>query len=116
MSSAGSVMVERVGGRGNAAAARWWQRGAAVVGAGQRQCGGGVGGGSVPAASGLVAVVAVLWHCGVSFKNSATFMASDQKPSGGHAQHVTPLSDARLLSLACWEANSMVLQQVLIVQ
>ncbi len=99
MAAAGSATVERVGGGGNAVAARRRQRGGSVgsvaaVGAGQWQRNGS-GGGSMPAAAGLAAVMAFLWHCGVSFKKSATFMASDQESSGGHARHVCPFSDAR---------------------
>jgi MYXO-CTERM domain-containing protein len=84
--------------------------------AGRRQCKGDGGGGSTPAAAGLAAAVAVWWHRRVSFKNSATFMASDQEPSGEHAQHVQPVSDVQHNSLAYWEANSIVLQQILIVK
>jgi hypothetical protein len=121
MAAVGSAMVERMGSGGNAAVACRQQRGGSVssavaVVAGRRQCSGSNDTGITPAATGLVAVVAVLQHCGISFKKSATFMASDQEPSGGHAWHVLSFSHVRHLSLACWQGDSIVLQQVFIVK
>jgi hypothetical protein len=101
---AAAARQHRGGGGQRDSGARWRRRqrlgdSAAAVSAAWRRWGqgggGGGGGGSTPAAAGLVAAVAVSRHCSVSFENSATFMASDQEPSGGHARHVRPFSDAR---------------------